>query len=357
MDKRIEGIAYYGAVTKQLLLEIPSHTIVIIKHEDVDLLAAEEIVRKNVLAVINVKKTVTGNLPRSGISHLMDHCIPIYDLLTTNFSFPKKMHVRIENDKLLFFHNGYWKVVGSLKRYTKERVHKKIEEGIQKFPHLFMQFAKNSLHHAHKEITMFVEAVEKLEPLPALTGKNVFVVARGPGVIDDINFLKPIFRKKEMIILAVDGAANMLLKIGVLPHYVIGDMDSLHPTIFDYPSQFIVHSYMNGDCPGEEWLKKHHNDYMIVPFPGMSEDLAIMLACISGANYIFTLGCRTSTIEFVEKGRKGMGSTILTRMYSGHKICDCKNVRKLFPFISKRKDAKHFEMDDILLGTNDLEEL
>jgi uncharacterized membrane-anchored protein len=62
----------------------------------------------------------------------------------------------------------------------------------------------------------------------------------------------------------------------------------------------------------------------------MSEDLALMLAAESGADLIVAVGTHWNLLEQLDKGRKGMASTLLTRMRIGSRLVDAKGVSKLY---------------------------
>lgn len=349
MTISIEGHAFYGKVTKQLLHDVSPHSIIIIEQEDVDLIAAEDIVRKKVKAVINTRETITGKLPRSGIFYLLENHIPIFDIESTYTHFDKKMKAKIEKNKLFLYKENKWIDSGSLFPYTVKEAEEKKNMGQKNYPHLFTSFAANSFTYARKELPVFLQAVNQLPIIKEMEGKSVFIVARGSKVDMDIRLLRSILSERDCITIAVDGAASLLIEEGILPHFVVGDMDSLPQSVLSLPVQFITHAYMNGSSPGQERLKGQALNTLTVPFPGLSEDLAIMLAYVSQARHIYTLGCRNSVVELVEKGRKGMGSTLLTRMYSGEKITDCKSLSSLFHTLADEKNRnKRLLLDELL---------
>ena len=51
--------------------------------------------------------------------------------------------------------------------------------------------------------------------------------------------------------------------------------------------------------------------------PGISEDVALLLAYEKGAELIVAVGTHFNLIEFLERNRAGMSSTFLTRLQSG----------------------------------------
>ena len=68
----------------------------------------------------------------------------------------------------------------------------------------------------------------------------------------------------------------------------------------------------------------------VMSCPGTSEDIAMLAAYENGAELIVAVGAHSSMIDFLEKGRKGMGSTFLTRLKIGDRLVDAKGVNKLY---------------------------
>jgi uncharacterized membrane-anchored protein len=64
--------------------------------------------------------------------------------------------------------------------------------------------------------------------------------------------------------------------------------------------------------------------------PATSEDVAVLLADEAGATLIVAVGMRYSLVEFLDKGRSGMASAVLTRIRVADKIVDAKGVSRLY---------------------------
>ncbi len=72
-------------------------------------------------------------------------------------------------------------------------------------------------------------------------------------------------------------------------------------------------------------------DAEVLAAPGLSEDIAILLAEQCGAELIVAVGTHVGLVEFLDKGRKGASSTFLTRLKVGGRLVDAKGVSKLYP--------------------------
>jgi uncharacterized membrane-anchored protein len=128
----------------------------------------------------------------------------------------------------------------------------------------------------------------------------------------------------------VDGGANALLEAGYKPNLIVGDMDSVSDKALTCGAEIVVHAYPNGVAPGLARVQDLGLSSVLCPATGTSEDLAVLLADEMGATLIVAVGMRFSMAEFLDKGRSGMASAVLTRMKVGDKIVDAKGVSRLY---------------------------
>jgi uncharacterized membrane-anchored protein len=92
----------------------------------------------------------------------------------------------------------------------------------------------------------------------------------------------------------------------------------------------IVHSYADGEAPGRERLERLDLPFEVVPAPGTSQDLALLIAAEKGARLIVSVGSPFNLVEFLDRNRKGMSSTFLTRLRIGEILVDAKGVSRLY---------------------------
>jgi uncharacterized membrane-anchored protein len=91
-----------------------------------------------------------------------------------------------------------------------------------------------------------------------------------------------------------------------------------------------VHAYPNGFAPGLPRVQDLGLDSVTCPATGTSEDVAVLIADEAGASLIVAVGMRFTLVEFLDKGRSGMASAVLTRIRVGDKIVDAKGVSRLY---------------------------
>jgi uncharacterized membrane-anchored protein len=64
----------------------------------------------------------------------------------------------------------------------------------------------------------------------------------------------------------------------------------------------------------------------------------MLLAYEAGAQLIVAVGTHASMVEFLDKGRRGMSSTFLTRLRLGPALVDAKGVSRLYEGRVRRRD-------------------
>jgi uncharacterized membrane-anchored protein len=110
---------------------------------------------------------------------------------------------------------------------------------------------------------------------------------------------------------------------------IVGDMDSVSDAALGCGAELVVHAYRDGVAPGAARLERLGLRYATVSAPGISEDIALLLAFEKGAELIVAVGTHFNLIEFLERDRAGMSSTFVTRLKVGEVLVDAKGVSRL----------------------------
>jgi uncharacterized membrane-anchored protein len=108
-------------------------------------------------------------------------------------------------------------------------------------------------------------------------------------------------------------------------------MDSVSEKALRSGAEIVVHAYTDGrGAPGRKRVDRLGLPSAVLPSPGMSEDVAILLAFEKGAELIVAVGTHFTLMEFLERERPGMSSTFLTRLKVGDILVDARGVSRLF---------------------------
>ncbi|MFS1512238.1 putative cytokinetic ring protein SteA [Chengkuizengella sp. SCS-71B] len=322
----LQGTVQVDKITKHLLMTIKPKQIAVIKHQNIDEIAARDIVRSKVKVVINADETMTGSYPTKGPLILLNAGIPILEIAKDFFKlFSNGQMVKIHSSHIYVGKNQIPFVM-----FTEDKYKHLIKISYKKLPVNLNSFIDNTLQYAQKEKDFVVQSLEIPKLKTILTNKPVVIVVRGKDYRNDLLAIKDFVEDINPVLIGVDGGADALLEHGYHPHLVIGDMDSISNHALLAGSELIVHAYPNGDAPGLKRIQSLGLEAKKISAAGTSEDIAMLLAYEKKAEMIITLGAHSHMIDFLEKGRKGMASTLLVRMKIGDKLIDAKGVSKLY---------------------------
>jgi uncharacterized membrane-anchored protein len=119
---------------------------------------------------------------------------------------------------------------------------------------------------------------------------------------------------------------------------IVGDFDSVSERALRCGAALVVHAYRDGRAPGAARLDELGVPYHLFPASGTSEDIAMLMAYEEGAELIVAVGTHTSMVDFLDKGRQGMASTVITRMKVGPILVDAKGVSRLYRNRVRKRD-------------------
>lgn len=321
----VTGRACGDRCTKMLIQRLKRNDIAVIKHRGLDLVAAEELKSKNVRAVINCESTVDGEWCENAVNCLLKGGVDIYETEDDHLLDAVKDGDRICITGSNVYVNGSYcvqckPVKDTGKGWDTKRV---LDEK--------RRFLVNTITYMNNELEYFLNVPDYSCCECDIKGREVFIVCRGRGYREDLQAVKKYIMDKKPVLIGVDGGANAINDTGLKCDMIIGDMDSVSDSSLLCCHKILVHSYSDGSAPGLQRVKKLGLDCKLIKLKGTSEDAAIFLCGIGGASAIYLIGGHMGVEEFMEKGRKGMGSTALLRVLLGAKIVDLKGISRLSP--------------------------
>jgi uncharacterized membrane-anchored protein len=192
------------------------------------------------------------------------------------------------------------------------------------------RFAHNTIEHMREERELLAGRIELPRFQTDFRDRSALVVVRGVGHQGDLRALRLFIRDMRPLIVAVDGGSDALLQEGLEPNMIVGDMDSAGEDALRCGAELVVHSYPDGHAPGRDRLERLGLAYKVVPAPGTSQDVALLIAAEKGARLIVSVGSQFNLVEFLDRNRKGMSSTFLTRLRVGEILVDAKGVSRLY---------------------------
>ena len=327
MNGTIVGRARLGRRTKDLVKRLGPDDVAIVDHADLDRVSAQELVESGVRAVVNVSPSTTGRYPNPGPLELVRAGVRLVDVPGSGLFDELSDGEVVQLDGSTLRRNGSVLAEGTI--LDAPSLERALEQHQSRVAHALEAFAENTLLHLREEAGTLSGGIE-LPPLATrLRDRHALVVARGPGYKSDLRMVRPYVREFRPVLVAVDGGADALREVGLKADVIVGDFDSVSDAALDGRAELVVHAYPGGGAPGAERLRRLGRAFHTVSAPGISEDLALLLAHEKGASLIVAVGTHFNLVEFLERDRAGMASTFVTRLKVGESLVDAKGVSRL----------------------------
>jgi uncharacterized membrane-anchored protein len=321
------GSARLGKRTKQLTRRLGASDIAIIDHADLDRVSAEELLESGVRVVFNVAASQTGRFPNPGPLLLVRGGVRLIDAPGA------PLFDQVHDGELLtvrgasLFRNGTCLTTGSL--LGERDLSRALSDQRGRVTEALEAFAENTMRYIRDEGRLLAEGVDFPPLKTRFRDRHALVVARGPGHKRDLRMVRPYVRDFRPVLIGVDGGADALREEGLRPDVIVGDMDSVTDATLRCGAELVVHAYVDGSAPGAERCSEAGVPYQLVHVPGISEDIAFLLAYEKGAELIVAVGTHLNLVEFLERNRAGMASTFVTRLKVGEILVDAKGVSRL----------------------------
>ena len=326
--REVAGIARLGKRTKLLVRRLRRGDIAIIDHLDLDRVSAEDLIACGVEAVVNCAPSTSGRYPNTGPLLLVQAGIHLVD--APGAPLFEELHdgdpVVVRGDEVLrrgqLIARGTVQDPMLVQALTDER-RREIGEALEAFAH-------NTVEHMVQERELLAGKLELPQFSTEFRDRTTLIVVRGVDHKRDLRALRPYIRDVRPVLVGVDGGADAILEEGFEADMIVGDMDSATEPALRSGAELVVHAYPDGRAPGRERLERLRLPYKVVPAPATSQDVAMLIAAEKGARLIVSVGSHFNLVEFLDKNRRGMSSTFLTRLRIGEILVDAKGVSRLY---------------------------
>jgi uncharacterized membrane-anchored protein len=324
----VSGPARVDRRTKQLTKRLRPGDIAVIDHLDLDKVAADALVAARPAAVVNAARSISGRYPNLGPEIILAAGVPLVDDVGAD------LLDQVADGVLLRVHEGQvWRgdqVLGKGQEQDTASITTAMQEARAGLAVQLESFVANTMEYMLRDRDLLLDGVGVPDVTTPIEGRQALIVVRGYHYREDLATLRPYIREYRPVLIGVDGGADAILEAGYRPDLVVGDMDSISDRALACGAEIVVHAYPDGRAPGRERVEGLGLTPVIFPATGTSEDAAMLLADDRGASLIVAVGTHATLVEFLDKGRQGMGSTFLTRLRVGGKLVDAKGVSQLY---------------------------
>ncbi len=329
-DKLVEvkGVARLGKRTKHLVKRLRPGDIAVIDHLNLDRVSAEDLIACGVGAVVNCADSSSGDYPNMGPLLLVQAGVHLVDTPGA------RLFDDLDDGDAIVVRGG--EVLRGGERVARgdvqdpATVSAQTEERRAQIGEALERFAANTVEFMQQERELLSGKIELPRFDTDFRDQPVLIVVRGVDHKRDLKALRPYIRDVRPVLLAVDGGADAIIDHGFRPDMIVGDMDSASDPALKSGAELVVHAYPDGRAPGREQLERLGLAHKVVPAPATSEDVAMLIAAEKGANLIVMVGSHFNLVEFLDKNRKGMSSTFITRLRVGEILVDAKGVSRLY---------------------------
>jgi uncharacterized membrane-anchored protein len=327
-DPTVTATARLGRRTKVLVKRLAPGDVAVIDHHDLDRVSAEDLVAAGVSAVLNCRPSSSGTYPNMGPLLLVQAGVVLVDLPDDRLfdDLQDGDVVEVRGGDVL--RGGRLLASGTLQRPAEVRASN--DEARREIGEALTAFARNTVEHMVEERELLAGKIELPRFDTNFRDRPVLIVVRGVDHRRDLRALRPYIRDVRPVLVGVDGGANAIVEEGFKPDMIVGDMDSALADTLKCGAELVVHAYPDGRAPGRDTLERLELPHKVVPAPGTSQDIAMLIAYEKGAQLIVSVGSQFNLYEFLDKNRRGMSSTFLTRLRIGDKLVDAKGVSRLY---------------------------
>ena len=324
----VRGPVRSGRKTKKLVSRLRAGEVALIDHDDLDRVSAEDLIAAQAVAVLNCRASRSEEYPNMGPLLLIEAGITLIDLPDDRL-----FDLCRDGDALELRGGEVWRAEEMLAAgmlQMPELVRADNEQRRRDIGGALEAFARNTVEHMVEEQDLLSGKIDLPRFDTEFRDRPALIVVRGVDHQADLQALRPYIRDTRPVLVGVDGGANAIIEEGFTPDMIVGDMDSASDATLRSGAELVVHAYPDGRAPGRELLDSLSLEHKVVPAPGTSQDVAMLIAGEKGASLIVSVGSQFNLVEFLDKNRRGMSSTFLTRLRLGEKIVDAKGVSRLY---------------------------
>lgn len=326
--------------TSTLVRRLKPGDIAVIDHLDLDRANAQSLLDCGVVAVVNASPFISGRYPNLGPELLARAGVVLVDNVGSEAF--GKLHDGAPGR----IHEGQLYVkdepVLTGKQLSLDDITAMMEEARGGLSTQLQSFTHNTTEFLRREQDLLLHGEGAPELRTRLEGRPVVVVVRGYDYREDLRRLRRYIREQRPVLIGVDAGADALLEAGHRPDIVVigenglapgnrgSDMGAVSDKALRGAKEVVLHSDRAGRAVGSDRLDRIGVRAQNFSASGTSEDVALLLADVTGASLIVSVGTHATLTEFLDRHRSGLASTFLTRLRVGPKLVDAKGVPQLY---------------------------
>lgn len=324
----ITGVARLDRRVGRLLNRLNTGDIAVIDIPDLDRSTADALVAAGVSVVVNAQPSISGRYPNLGPEVLVQHGIALLDEVGTEIFAEVKEGSRLRLDADVLYIGD--RVAARGIRQDADSIQAAMRAAKAGLSAQLQAFAASTQQHMELEKELLLDGVGLPELTTRFRGRHVLLVAKGYDYKADLRSLKHYIREFRPILVGVDAGADVLRDAGYEADLVVGHLDEVSDAALREAAEVVAHADHHGRVEGLARVQDLRIEPVVFASAGTNEDAAMLLADAGSARLIVTVGMRATLEEFLDAGRGGIASTVLTRLKIGGRLVDAKAAAQLF---------------------------
>jgi len=337
----LSGTARVDRRTSALVRRLKPGDVAVIDHLDLDRANAEALVDAGVAAVVNASPSISGRYPNLGPELLVRNGVVLLDNVGPDVftAVNDGASVRLHQGQLLAGDT----VLASGTRLGADEVKDLMEEARSGLTTQLQSFTHNTTEFLRREQDLLLHGQGAPRLRARTQGRPVIVVVKGYDYRADLRRLRRFIREQRPVLIGVDSGVDALIAAGHRPDVAVVGEQGLAQSgtaaehgqdVTDkglrHAREVVLHADRSGRAIGSDRLERLGVRTQTLAASGTTEDVAMLLADVSGASLIVTVGTHATLDEFLDRQRSGLASTFLTRLRVGPKLVDAKSVPQLY---------------------------
>ncbi len=325
----LTGVARVDRRLDALVHRVKRGDIAVLDRIDLDRNTADALIGAGVAGVVNAAPSISGRFPNLGPQALVDAGVTLVDAVGTDALREIKDGTKVRLHVGEVFVGGVSVARGV--QQTVDTVADAMVEAKAGLTHQIEAFTANTIEFMRRERAVLLDGYGVPDVEVDLRGRQVLIVAPGPGHVAELARLKPYISEYRPVLVGIGAGADALFGGGYGLDLIVGDPAEVSTEALTSGADVVVPAFGDGHAPGLQLVQ--YLGAGAVTFPGSfnTEDLALLLAHHHGAALIVTVGLSASMAEFLDRGRSSSNaSTFLTRLRIGAVAVDSSAVLTLY---------------------------
>lgn len=304
--------------------------IVVIDQPDIGRALAQKFIDAKVGGVVNTASFSTGNVPNFGPQMMLDAGIVLVDdadpSLTERLKNGRKG--RLYEGKILYGDRS----IGKGDVLDEETAAARFDDGRETLADHMEAFTGNTAEFVRTEAPLFIDGLGIPDVAVDMDDRKVLVVSPDPAIDDKIKQLRHFIREYDPVMVAVDGAADTLLRHGYTPQVIVGDPEVISNNALNSGATIVLPAEPDGHAAGLERIQDLGIGAMTFPAATSdATDLALLLADYRGASMVVNLGPTLDLDRIFDTAQSpDTPSAMLSRLRVGGRLVDAGAVAELY---------------------------